>query len=139
MRTLFALLLVASTMFCTFARAEDSDAVAKAKEAADLWLVSADAGLYEKTWDQAAGLFQKAVTKAQWTEALKAVRAPVGSIRKRSVISATFAEDPAGAPKGKYVVIRYASDFTKNSEVVETVTPMLDVDGTWKVSGYFVK
>jgi hypothetical protein len=55
------------------------------------------------------------------------------------VISATFTDKLPGAPKGKYVVIQYASEYTKKAEVIETVVPMLGEDGSWKVSGYFVK
>ncbi|MES2115826.1 MAG: DUF4019 domain-containing protein [Pseudomonadota bacterium] len=139
MRNLAAFLLVVITMLCPSVRAEDTDAVFKAKTAAQLWLESADAGLYDRTWEQAAVPFQKAVTKAQWEHALAAVRAPIGNLKNRTVISATFAENLPGAPKGKYVVIQYSSEYTERAEVIETVTPMLESDGAWRVSGYFVK
>jgi hypothetical protein len=29
--------------------------------------------------------------------------------------------------------------FEKKAQVVETVTPVQQSDGTWKVSGYFIK
>jgi hypothetical protein len=35
-------------------------------------------------------------------------------------------------------VIQYATRFER-ANVVETVTPMRDKDGSWKVSGYYVK
>jgi hypothetical protein len=44
-----------------------------------------------------------------------------------------------GAPDGEYVVIQYESSFEHKQAAVETVTPMLDKDGTWRVSGYFIR
>jgi hypothetical protein len=43
-----------------------------------------------------------------------------------------------GAPDGEYVVIQYATRFEHKPSIIETVTPMLDKDGSWKVSGYFI-
>lgn len=139
MRKLISILLLASTMLHASVHAYNSEAVRDATQAAQLWFASEDAGLYDKTWEQAAAPFQQAVTKAQWATTLKAVRAPIGDVKQRSVISATFADKLPGAPKGKYVVIQYASEYTEKAEVIETVVPMLSEDGSWKVSGYFVK
>ena len=35
--------------------------------------------------------------------------------------------------------IRYRTAFEHKAEAVETVTPMLDRDGLWRVSGYFIR
>jgi hypothetical protein len=130
---------MASAMICASVRAENTEAVRDATRAAQLWFASADAGLYDKTWEQAAVPFQQAVSKAEWEATLRAVRAPIGDLKNRSVISTTFSEKLPGAPVGKYVVIQYASEYTKKAKVIETVVPMLSEDGTWRVSGYFVK
>jgi ribosomal protein S17E len=42
-------------------------------------------------------------------------------------------------PDGKYVVIKYDTSFENKKSAVETVTPMLDKDGKWRVAGYFIK
>jgi hypothetical protein len=44
-----------------------------------------------------------------------------------------------GAPDGEYVVIQFATSFENKKSAIETVTPMLDSDGEWRVSGYFIK
>jgi hypothetical protein len=44
-----------------------------------------------------------------------------------------------GAPDGEYVVIQYRTSFENKNDAIETVTPMKDTDGTWRVSGYYVK
>jgi len=139
MRKLISMLLITSAVLCASVRAESGDAVRQAQEAAQRWFASADAGLYQKTWEQAAIPFQQAVTEAEWETALRTVRAPIGDVQNRSLISATFTEKLPGAPKGQYVVMQYASKYTKKADVTETVIPMLSEDGIWRVSGYFVK
>jgi hypothetical protein len=44
-----------------------------------------------------------------------------------------------GAPDGDYVVIRFATSFEKKKSAIETVTPMRERNGTWRVSGYYIK
>jgi hypothetical protein len=44
-----------------------------------------------------------------------------------------------GAPAGDYVVIQYATQFANKDKAVETVVPMRTPDGSWKVSGYFIR
>jgi len=46
---------------------------------------------------------------------------------------------PEGVPDGEYVVIRFETSFENKKSAIETVTPMLDQDGKWRVSGYFIK
>jgi hypothetical protein len=36
------------------------------------------------------------------------------------------------------VVIQYDTSFANKKSAVETVTPLLDSDGQWRVSGYFI-
>ncbi len=44
-----------------------------------------------------------------------------------------------GAPDGEYVVIQYNTEFENKKVAIETITPMLDDDGKWRVSGYYIK
>jgi hypothetical protein len=53
--------------------------------------------------------------------------------------SKKYATELPGAPDGEYVVIEYESSFEKKRNSTETVVPMKDPDGGWRVSGYFVK
>jgi hypothetical protein len=67
------------------------------------------------------------------------VRKPLGSLVSRKLKSAKYTKTLPGAPDGEYVVLQFATSFTNKKEAVETITPMLDKDGKWKVSGYFIK
>ena len=56
-------------------------------------------------------------------------------------MSATFTKTLPGAPDGAYVVIQYETDFSGHpgGKMIETVTPAKEKDGSWKVSGYYIK
>ena len=57
----------------------------------------------------------------------------------RKLKSTQFATSLPGAPDGEYVVIQFEASFGNKRASVETVTPMLEKDGQWRVSGYFIK
>jgi Protein of unknown function (DUF4019) len=98
-----------------------------------------DTGEYAKSWDKAASFFKERLSKDQWVKALEAVRKPLGKLISRTTASTTYTTSLPGAPDGKYVVIQYNSSFGHKKSAVETVTPMLDKDGKWRVAGYFIK
>jgi Protein of unknown function (DUF4019) len=110
-----------------------------AQAAADSWLKLVDTGNYEASWEQAAKVFKSAVTKDQWTQTAGAVRTPLGKLISRKLKSREYTEQLPGAPDGKYVVIQFDAVFENKAAAVETVTPMLDPHGVWRVSGYFIR
>jgi hypothetical protein len=110
-----------------------------AQQSSDAWLALVDSGKYPDSWQEAAQLFRAAVTKEQWQSSMRASREPLGKMLSRKVTSATYSKTLPGAPDGEYVVIRYDSRFEHKQSAVETVTPMLDKDGKWRVSGYYIK
>ncbi|MBW1806623.1 MAG: DUF4019 domain-containing protein [Deltaproteobacteria bacterium] len=111
----------------------------KAIKAAEAWLGVVDQGKYAASWDTAAAFFKKAVTKKKWLEAVTAVRKPLGEMLKRELLGAKPMTDLPNAPKGEYVVIQFKTSYEKKKDAIETVTPMKEKDGSWKVSGYFIK
>lgn len=117
----------------------DDRAEAAAKQAAGSWLALVDQGKYDASYDQAAAFFQKAVTKEQWHDAVAAVRAPLGKVLSREVKAVHYTTELPGAPDGQYVVIQYQTRFANKKRAIETVTPMLDKHGHWRVSGYYVR
>ena len=110
-----------------------------AQSAAESWLKLTDSGNAGASWDQAAKLFKGAVTREQWTQALAGVRPPLGKVVSRKVTSRQYSEKVPGAPDGKYVTIQYETVFENKASAVETITPMMDPDGSWRVSGYFIR
>ncbi len=110
-----------------------------ALEAAGIWLSLVDSGEYDRSWDQAASLFKSVLSKSQWAGSLQGVRKPLGKIISRGAASAKYTTSLPGAPDGQYVIIQYNTSFENKKSAVETVTPMRDKDGKWRVSGYFIK
>lgn len=110
-----------------------------ALKAAKAWLALVDEGEYGKSWEEAAPFFKQAVSRAQWESAVRAVREPLGKLESREMLGARFTTTLPGAPDGEYVVIQFKTRFARKAEAVETVTPMKDEKGAWRVSGYFVK
>jgi hypothetical protein len=134
-----SILVLLFNFVTTTARAADQAAVDEATKAADRWLKLVDAGDYKQSWETACSLFRNAVTADQWAQQVGSVRKQVGALVSRKLKSAQYATSLPGAPDGKYVVIQYDSVFQNKSDAVETVTPMLDKDGQWRVSGYFIR
>jgi len=113
--------------------------VAAAVAAARTWLGLVDEGIYGDSWKTAAAYFKSAITKEKWVQMLTAVRNPLGRLVSRELSSKTYMQSLPGAPDGEYVVIQFKTAFENKKSAIETVTPMLDSDGEWRVSGYFIK
>jgi hypothetical protein len=111
----------------------------KAIESSNAWLKLVDEGRYSKSWQTAAELLKNAITEEQWNQSLNGVRKPLGKVIRRNVKSKQYTSSLPGAPDGEYVVIQYETSFENKKAAIETVTPMLDQDGKWRVSGYYIK
>jgi len=133
---LFSIVVFISAFFPLYA---DEQIEEKAVSASLAWLQLVDDGQYGASWDSASVLFKRAVEKEQWRRQLSAVRGPLGALKSRKLMSKQFTTSLPGAPDGKYVVIQYETSFEKKRLAIETITSMLDQDGTWRVAGYFIK
>lgn len=117
----------------------DAGKEAAAASAAKTWLALIDSAKYGESWEAAASYFKGAITKEKWQQTLTAVRKPLGPMVSRELESKTYAQSLPGAPDGEYVVIQFNTTFEGKNSAIETVTPMLDADGIWRVSGYYIK
>lgn len=117
----------------------DQKAEEAAVKASAQWLALVDAGKYGESWDECAQFFKAAVTKEQWKSSLDGARKPLGKLISRSVRSRQYTTSLPAAPDGEYVVIQYDASFGNKKSAVETVTPMRDKDGKWRVSGYYIR
>ncbi len=123
----------------TLPRAADEEIdTVPATRAAVAWLAIIDSGQYGKSWDAAAEVFKTGVTQSQWESMVAPVRGKVGNLVTRKPSSVKYVRDLPNAPPGEYVVIQYSTQFERGL-FTETVTPMKQADGSWKVSGYYIK
>ncbi len=117
----------------------NSEAENAALKSAKAWLALVDSEKYEESWDEAAEYFKGAVPKEQWQQSMQSVRKPIGKNISRKLQSKLYLTSLPGGPDGEYVVIKFDSSFENKKNALETVTPMLDKDGKWRISGYFMK
>ena len=109
------------------------------RTAAEAWLARLDTGDFAGTWREAAPPFQAAVDAAKWTSGMGDVRKPFGRMLSRRLLVARFSTTMPGGPTGRYVFLQYQTDFENKKGAIETIVPMLDTDGRWKISGYYIK
>jgi hypothetical protein len=129
-----AIILLAGISCATNAQKEK-----EAVSAAQNWLTLVDTGKYSKSWQEAAGYFKNAVQQDQWEQMLQSVRMPLGKMISRKLKTSIYKTTLPGAPDGQYVVIQFETSFQNKESAIETVTPMFDKDGRWRVSGYYIK
>ena len=121
------------------ANAAQQAAVQQATKAADDWLKLVDGGKYAESWAESSTVFKDRLNADGWGKMVGPVRQPLGPVLSRKLKTAQYATSLPGAPDGQYVVIQYDTSFEKKKSAVETITPMLDKDGQWRVSGYYIK
>ena len=110
-----------------------------AQSAATTWLNLVDRGDYAQSWAITAEYFRNAVARGDWVARISHTRDPLGMVKARRLLSAQYQRSLPGAPDGEYVVIRYATSFENKADATETVTPVKEADGHWRVSGYYIR
>jgi hypothetical protein len=138
-RKIVCFVVIGLILCTTNAMAGRSDREKAAIAAAEKWLTIVDKGKYMESWEESSEYFKQAVKQDQWEQAVQAVREPLGKLVSRKVKSATYTTSLPGAPDGQYVVIQFNTSFENKKSGIETVTPMIDKDGMWRVSGYYIK
>lgn len=124
-----------------FAAAGDREeyAVEDALMAAEAWLELVDNGQYGESWDNSSEYFKNQITREHFKQLLNRIRKPYGEILSREAKLKKYMTSLRGAPDGEYVVIKFLTSFQNGESTIETVTPMIDKDGQWRVAGYFIK
>jgi hypothetical protein len=103
------------------------------------WLDLVDNGKYQESYNQSSAYFRSVVLKEDWVRIIDAVRGPLGNVISRDFKSSQYTTSLPGAPDGEYVVIQFDTSFANKKTAIETITPMKDDDGQWRVSGYYIK
>ena len=144
MKKLFLLALISFVVNVSCqAQTEEQESIKekieKAIESSNKWLIMVDSSNYGESWETASGLFKNAVIKEDWIKTLEGLRPSFGDVISREVDPKKYETSLPGAPDGEYVVIVYKTQFKNKEKAYETITPMKDTDGKWRVSGYFIK
>jgi hypothetical protein len=116
-----------------------AEAESEAVAAIEPWLALVDRGDYSQSWQSAAGLLRNAVDRRDFIKSLTESRKPLGAVKSRELLSKLYSTNLPDAPRGQYVVAQYKTSFANKPSAIETITPMLDKDKKWRVSGYCIK
>ncbi|HEY4832201.1 MAG TPA: DUF4019 domain-containing protein [Waddliaceae bacterium] len=108
-------------------------------EAAEGWFKLIDRENYDQSWDKSSATLQLLVPKKDWRKLMEGIRKPLGTMKSRQIIEQRPAKDPAGLPKGDYMVLVYKSSFSSKPSANELVTMVKESDGRWKSLTYQVK
>jgi hypothetical protein len=115
---------------------EDSDlAIAAAEQEATRWLEALDAGRHAESWDNAAAVMKEGRSLADWVRDVAAPRETFGKSVMRELERKEFSTSVRGGPSGKYVTLKYLTQFTKAPPVYETILLVLEQDH-WRIAGY---
>ena len=117
----------------------DSAKVSDAVSCADSWLKLVDKMDYAESWDETATFFKSKISQDKWILTLSNLKPQFGKTNSRKLILSNFTTSLPGAPDGEYVVIQYKTNFELKNNAVETIVPMKDKDGRWRISGYYIK
>ena len=134
-RSLLLPAILAGSIALAFADEQTDLGVAAAKA----WLGLVDAKQYKESWVEAAPFFKDRITEDDWVKMISLARGPFGDLMSRELKTAKYATSLPGAPDGEYVVIQFKTSFANKADALETITPMKDDKGAWRVSGYFIK
>lgn len=131
--------VIACLVTAPHAGAQRASAVHKGQEAAVAWLDLLDSAQYGASWDQSAVQLQRAVPRAAWEAQVRAWRAPLGAVVARRLKLASYNETLPELAVGQTVVLEYETRFENRVSAVETVTPVKDARGSWKVGAYSIR
>lgn len=103
------------------------------------WLELVDSGDYAEAWRTAAPYLKIALTEEEFIKSLTAVRDTLGTVKSREMSSIQYTTTLPSAPDGEYVIIHFKATLERKKGAVETVVPMLQDDGHWRISGYYLR
>jgi len=106
---------------------------------AEEFLLLVDTNQYAQSWDAASSFFKTQVPKETWVKQISSLRPAFGKVTDRQIFKAQQMTQLPGAPDGQYIILQYNTTFTNKRKAIETITPMLDNDGKWRVTGYYIK
>ena len=125
--------------FSTTTFAQNEEAAQLAQKQADAWVKVVDEGKYAESWEKASPLFQQSVTQAQWEQAARQVRDPLGELKSRELNKAEYTTTLPKAPEGEYVVVEYTASFANRDNATETVILSKTEEDGWATVGYFIQ
>jgi serine/threonine protein kinase len=94
------------------------------------WVALIDNGDFDRSWELAAKRFQRAITKDQWIERLRAAHSLADKVQSRKLkLTRRF---------GPWLLVKYDTTYSVSKTVVETVYFCRENDGQWRAIGALI-
>lgn len=116
-----------------------SSIAGRAEIASIEWLALSDAGAYMACWQRSAAALRSRAGMQDWELQMQGIRTPLAATHVRSLHSAEFTDALPGGAEGHYVVVQFRTKFANKDSAMEVVTLQYEVDGVWRVVGYFIR
>jgi hypothetical protein len=116
-------------------RAEDSPEIA-AQKALEAWVPLWDSGNKVENYKELAEYTKKFFTQEQWFVYWTAVRKPLGRLKSRKLIEASYLNSMPAGPDYEGALLRYQSSFENRKSIVEIFGMLRDKSGTWRLANY---
>ena len=110
-----------------------------AKKAAEFWLTFIDATKYVESYENASQQMRDLISKKEWKGVMEITRTPLGEVQSREFKSAKFVKSLKAAPEHEGMIIEYQSSFTNKDSATELITLILQKNGQWQVTAYFIR
>jgi len=124
----------------TMATANIKDVPKEATAAAEGWVDLVDSAKYAESWDAAAEMFQKYVTKQEWQRQVANARKPLGKFKSRKLLDAcNVSTQPDGPVDKNALLFQFEAAYEGRDKAIETVRVIKGADGKWRVAGYFIR
>ena len=102
------------------------------------WVALIDSGRYEESWQVAFASFKEDVTQRQWRIGLEQIREPYGMVMSRKIKETKNLASKQSRSPQKNLVVEFTTQFENQQVATEFVTVLLDNDGRWRVSAYYL-
>lgn len=145
---LFAALLMPMSLFADAAAAFpphplderggfSAPAAANGNAQAIYWINLIDQHQFPATWLEASGLLRDVVTEEQWADAMGRMRADLGTVNSRKVLSHESSHELPNGTRGTFITFVFRTGYARLPSATETITLMREGPlGSWKVVNY---
>ena len=108
-------------------------------DAAKAWLKLVDNGQYQRSWHDAAPVFQQRFSTDDWVNISEYARLPLGKQLSRTLINHYRAETAAGPENegGTYIKLDFKTTFENRQAATERVTLHQEASD-WQVTSYLI-
>lgn len=116
------------------AAAQPAAATSPAVQSAQRWLALVDAGDWLGSWKATGSAFRSLNSSKTWADVSEKVRAPLGAVVSRTLIS----EEEIPAPPYGYQLVKFRTSYANKADAIETLS-LIREDGEWRVVGCIIE